>query len=209
MITYPSLIFSILWLIFLIYQVVKNKSQSHSGVLVALIFYILLQIVYLVAHVDNLLFLVHYSWMVLFICLAIDYALIETNHSALIHALRNFASVHDKYHSIIENTPIGFYVIDRQGMIEFANFYLAKMLGFESSLDLIGKNILDFTADDYKEITKENISLRVSGKIKTINYHSKMVTNTGKIIEVEVNGSRTQNGHVTITGSIKPIIMEN
>jgi len=133
---------------------------------------------------------------------------IDSNRSALIRTLRNFASVHDKYHSIIENTPIGFYVIDKDGIIEFANFYFAKMLGYESSLDLIGENIIDLTVEEYKDIAKENIRLRISGKKKTVSYISKLVTKNGEIITVEVNGSRTENGHVTITGSIKPI-MEN
>ncbi len=208
MITYPSLIVSILWLSYLIYLMIKNKSQSHSGVLVSLLFYVILQIIYVAANFSDILFLVHYAWLALFICLAIDYMTIDSNRSALIRTLRNFASVHDKYHSIIENTPIGFYVIDRYGTIGFANFYLAKMLGYENSLDLIGKNIIDLTVEEYKDIAKENIRLRISGKKKTISYISKLVTKNGEIITVEVNGSRTENGHVTITGSIKPI-MEN
>lgn len=208
MISYFSLFFSIAWFCYLVYRTVRLKAQPHSGVLIALFLYVILQILYFLGNVSNAEFLLHYAWLALFICLAIDYMTIDFNRSALIQTLRNFASVHDKYHSIIENTPIGFYVIDKDGIIEFANFYFAKMLGYESSLDLIGKNIIDLTVEEYKDIAKENIRLRISGKKKVVSYISKLVTKNGEIITVEVNGSRTENGHVTITGSINPI-MEN
>lgn len=206
MIIYFSLIFSISWFFYLMYRTIKLKAQSHSGVMIALFLYIVLQILYFLVSIENVEFLLHYAWLILFVCMAIDYIFVDANRAVLIKTLRDFSSIHDKYHSIIENTPVAFYVIDQSGLIEFVNFYFTNLLGYTTPSELIGRNILDLTHPDYRMTAKEKIYLRVSGKIKVLKYTSKLQKKDGTYIAVEVNGARTENGHVTITGSISPIM---
>ena len=113
--------------------------------------------------------------------------------------LRSFANLSEKYYSIVENTPIGFYVLDSTGRVEYVNSYLCSILGYTKE-EVIGKSVFDFIHNSYKELARKNIARRMEGEVKTLTYVLKMLKKSGESIFVKVAGTRTENGHATITG---------
>lgn len=122
--------------------------------------------------------------------------------------LKSLADLSEKYYSIVENTPIGFYVFDSTGRIEYVNSYLCNLLEYKKE-DLIGKSVLDIIHPSYKNSAKENIEKRIFGGVKTISYVLKVIKKGGDAMFVKVTGTRTENGHATITGSLTEIKVED
>ena len=107
----------------------------------------------------------------------------------------------DKYSAIVENALISFYVFDAYGIIEYANPKLCELTGY-SKAELVGKQVLTLIPKKYHKRVKENIELRISGKEKAICYDIELIHKNGAVIPVKVFGTRTENGHPTITGNI-------
>ena len=118
--------------------------------------------------------------------------------SSLLIKLKN---LEDKYRVIVENSLSGFYVIDSERKFELVNKELANMFGYDI-IELLERTVYDITSEEFHSIVRENIAKRMNGKSKTICYELVGIRKSGEKIKVKVVGSRTTNGHPTITGSI-------
>jgi PAS domain S-box-containing protein len=78
---------------------------------------------------------------------------------------------------------------------------LAKILDYDVS-EVIGKSIYNYIQDDFKELVEKNIYKKISGEVKSTSYEIVMLKKGGEPVRLRTFGNRTENGHVTITGSI-------
>ncbi|SHK23192.1 PAS domain S-box protein [Tepidibacter formicigenes] len=81
---------------------------------------------------------------------------------------------------LVERTDIGFVVTDEKGTIIRLNRPYAKLVGYKKENDIIGKNVLDWIADESKED-----SIKLINKLK----ENKSV-NDCKIIYRKINGEK-------------------
>ena len=59
-----------------------------------------------------------------------------------------------EYRSIIEGAPYGIYRVREDGEIVMANAAMARILGYESSADLVGRNVIPLFYSDQKEVDR-------------------------------------------------------
>ena len=114
-------------------------------------------------------------------------------------------SLQDKYALVFENSLVGFYVIDEDGKIELVNNKFCTIFGYEKR-ELIGKSIFSLIAPDSLNYIHEQAELKFSGQLESSCYEANVVTKTNEIIRIKIYSSRTRNGHLTITGTILPIV---
>lgn len=77
---------------------------------------------------------------------------------------RSLEITEEKYKTILDQLPIGIYRIISTGEIVFSNLCFAKLLGFSSKQELIGKNISEFLSNpqEYESILKEKSDQHLS-----------------------------------------------
>jgi len=92
-----------------------------------------------------------------------------------------------KYRNLVDEVNDGFYIIDKQGYLSFANEGLAHILGFDESKELIGHNISEF-------IPKENLE-EVLGRF-LLNIKNKKSSDNFEINACQING---QNVYINIS----------
>ena len=201
-----SICFLFAWFGVSVYRLIKKREDESIYLLIGFLFAILVQFHnFIFGDTEVSKFLIHSSWILILSTLLGEYLFYRPKNTLSAKEARSLVSFTDKYYSLVENTPIGIYVIDSNGRIEFVNLYLARMLEYNSFGDLVGRNIFELVPQEKQEEVAENIRKRVEGKIKTVSYESQLITKSGRILPVLIVGSRTENGHVTITGSITPV----
>ena len=110
-----------------------------------------------------------------------------------------------KFRSLVEESLVGVYVI-QDGKFPYVNPKLAEIFGYTSEEIISAKNIEDFIFEEDKSLVKENISRRVSGEIRSLNYSFRGVKKDKSIIQIEVMGSITvYNGKPAIIGTLMDI----
>lgn len=122
-----------------------------------------------------------------------QYTSYYTRSEELLRVAKLLHNLQDKYALIIENPFIGYFTIDTQGTIEFANQTFNNMVGEKS---LVGKNIFSYIGD----ITIEEVLNK-----KQVDCVYNLTTKNGETKSVRVSAAYTENGHVTITGSVSDI----
>ena len=123
---------------------------------------------------------------------------IELNKAIV--ALKNLNS---KYTILVENSIVGYYVMDSSGTIEFVNSKVCDILKMNRD-QLIGRALFDFVHPEDIPIVKENIRRRIQGEVPSLMYNFRMTNGKGEIVRVTVYGGKTTNGHDTITGVLIP-----
>lgn len=107
----------------------------------------------------------------------------------------------DKYIFLVEESPIGKYVLNSDGTIEFVNKTLADIL--ETTKDkLIGKHFESFAAEDSIPLLKQKFQEKLDNPSIKTDYQVNLKTATGKLVRVRLISKRTENGHTTILGSV-------
>lgn len=106
-----------------------------------------------------------------------------------------------KYITALESAPVGFYVLNPEGKVEYANKKACDMLGYDK-LDIINKPIYKVIATYDTDKVYENIQNRVTGRVPSATYTVDLVKKSGELLRVRVFSNQTINGHLTITGSI-------
>ena len=106
----------------------------------------------------------------------------------------------DKYRSLIETTDAGFVILDVNGKVIDANEEYVRLSGHDSRDEILGKNVIEWTADyDIERNIKEVEKCLKLGKVKfvTIDYKHK----NGKIIPVEIfaNVIDSNNGKIIMS----------
>lgn len=120
-----------------------------------------------------------------------------------LHLLEILKQLQLKYDFIIEHVPVGIYVLDKGGHIEFVNNGFCTLTGYTKT-ELLGKSVFMLIPEKNKIEIHDRITKRISGAESIADYITEIVTKSGKIIEVHVNAKQTVNGHQTITGCFTP-----
>lgn len=101
--------------------------------------------------------------------------------------LNQATSIEDKqYQKLLDLSPIP-VAIHSKGVIVYANYQAAKLMGGKSSRDLIGQPVISFVHPEYLEIVKERIKqIYEKRRSFTDMIEEKLIRLDGKIIEVEI-----------------------
>lgn len=107
-----------------------------------------------------------------------------------------------KYRSLVEESLVGVYIVV-DGRFDYVNPRFAHIFGYAPDEIQGIKSIEDLTAPESLPLVRENLKKRISGEIKSIHYSFKAVRKDGRIIDVEVMGSRTNfQGKPAVIGSL-------
>ena len=111
----------------------------------------------------------------------------------------------EKFRKLAEKTLVGIYII-QDNVFKYINPKFAEIFEYEIDevIDKLGPTDLTLPAD--RKIVKENISKRLLNEIESLQYEFRGQTKTGRIINIEVYGSRmTYQGKSAIIGSLLDI----
>jgi PAS domain S-box-containing protein len=113
-----------------------------------------------------------------------------------------------KYRSVVENSLVGFYVI-QDNLFRFVNNMFCKIFGFayEEIVDILGPG--DFTHPEDREMVEENLKKRLVDGIDHIEYDFRAVRKDGTTITLKVLGSSIlYDGRPAATGTLIDITKE-
>jgi PAS domain S-box-containing protein len=109
-----------------------------------------------------------------------------------------------RYRALIEQSVVGFYVVDRERFL-YVNPRFAEILGYTAD-ELTLRPSLDFVAPEDRALAAENIRLRLQGDVRSVHYYLRMRHRDGHAVPVEVHGTRVdQNGGPVIIGVLLDI----
>ena len=96
-----------------------------------------------------------------------------------------------KYRELIEQLPDA-VIVHHKGLVEYLNPATIKLLQAETELELIGKNIMDFIAPEWKDEIQRKIKNTLSGEDRARSPLSEfeMITLKGKKVFVEASGTK-------------------
>jgi len=98
-----------------------------------------------------------------------------------------------KYRALVETTQTGYGIIDSQGTVLDANTEYAKLTGHQRPEQVIGKNVLEWTAaHDRERNIAELGKCAAQGFVR--NLEVDYVNREGRIIPVEINATYVQTG---------------
>jgi PAS domain S-box-containing protein len=106
-----------------------------------------------------------------------------------------------KYKLTLDTAPIGFYVINEKGMIEYVNSSVLSLLGYSKN-EVINTSVFTFIAESDRDLTSANMKLKFYGDKSIQSYTVNLIKKDGSLVEVKVFSNLTINGHPTITGCI-------
>ncbi len=91
----------------------------------------------------------------------------------------------EKYRQLIELSPDGI-IVHKNGTIIFANDASAKLSGYSSAEELVGKNAIEFVHPDYREKAIERIRNIITNNMKAPLAEEKFMRKDGSVFDVEV-----------------------
>ncbi len=102
----------------------------------------------------------------------------------------------EKYRTLIETTGTGFVILDDEGWVCDANSEYVRLTGHESILQIIGKNVIEWTAPyDRARNASEIIRCLRQGYIR--NLEIDYINKEGGYVPVEINATVLQSGSET------------
>jgi two-component system, NtrC family, C4-dicarboxylate transport sensor histidine kinase DctB len=112
----------------------------------------------------------------------------------------------ERFRMLAENSLAGIYLIDQDGIVQYANRTLCAMFGFERD-ELNGKlGFRTFIHRDDVARVAENLSKRLSGQEVPSRYEVRGVHRNGELIDIEIIGSLTSNaGKNMVVGTLLDI----
>jgi len=114
-----------------------------------------------------------------------------------------------KFRSLVEESLVGVYII-QDGKFPYVNPRLAEIFDYTVDEIISSKTVNDLVYEDDISIAQENISKRLSGKIKTIRYTFRGKRKDNSIVDIEVMGSSTIfNGKPAIIGTLLDVTEKN
>lgn len=123
--------------------------------------------------------------------------------------LNKLAETENNCNIILENNPVGCYIVQDDTYV-YVNSALAKMFGCNSKNEIIGKKLEDFVYYEDLERVKNNIAKRLSGEELISIYQHRVKTKDGRIIVVEIHGSKiVYNGKNAVVGSVIDVTETN
>jgi len=123
-------------------------------------------------------------------------------------AQKNIIDAEGKFRDLVENALVGIYII-QNNKYAYVNPKYREIFGYDES-EILGMDAWKTIHDDYKQIVQENIDKRLSGEIKDIQYSFKAVRRDGKVIDVEVRGTKMEyKGDEALIGTLLDITERN
>jgi len=126
----------------------------------------------------------------------------EINERA--RAERNIIDAEEKFRSLVENALIGIYIL-QDGQFAYVNPRYEEIFGYDKG-EMSQVDIWNVVyGDDIKKV-EENIRKRIDNEVASIQYTYRAVRKDGRVIDVEVRGSKMiYNGKVAIIGTLQDI----
>lgn len=99
----------------------------------------------------------------------------------------------ERYQRLIETTETAFVVVDQLGIVRDANFKYVELTGHKLKREILGRSVVEWTADHEKENNSRAITLCFEqGWIR--DYQVDYVMPDGSITPIEVNATRIEGG---------------
>ena len=114
----------------------------------------------------------------------------------------------EKYRSVVENSPVGFYIV-RDGLFRYVNKRFCEITGYTYE-DLVGKRgPLENVHPEDLPMMEENLRKRMAGEVGRIEYDFRGVRKDGRIVILRAIGTTTiYEGERAASGSILDITRE-
>ena len=110
-----------------------------------------------------------------------------------------------QFRGLIEQGVAGSYIIQDDKLV-YVNPRFAKIFGYASAAELIGREALSVVAEKDRDIVAENIHQRIEGEATNIANEFTGLCKDGSTITVGVNGTRAMhNGRPAVIGLIQDI----
>lgn len=106
----------------------------------------------------------------------------------------------ERYRRLVETTNTGYVIIDSKGIVLDANLEYARLTGHEKIDEIVGRNVLEWTAEEEKESNLRAVeACSRDGFIR--NFEVTYVDKTGKRTPILINASvmKTEGGQKTLT----------
>ncbi|TCS36063.1 PAS domain S-box-containing protein [Paucimonas lemoignei] len=94
------------------------------------------------------------------------------------------------FRGLVEQSLVGLYIIQDR-MFQYVNPRWAEMFG-RTQEEMAPRLVADFIAPEDRGTVEANLDRRISGKISSIFYHFKGLHKDGRLVDVEVQGTRFQ-----------------
>ncbi len=94
-----------------------------------------------------------------------------------------------KYRQLVDNSLVGFYITQNH-ILKFCNQQFARIFGYPSCQDMLGKHVRELVAPESWELVDSEVKARESGQKAVSQYTFKGVRRDGTIFDVEVLGGR-------------------
>ena len=114
-------------------------------------------------------------------------------------------SSEDKFRALVEQSLVGCYII-QDGKYVYANPKMAEIFGYAQEEIERGVTVDQLTWPEDLPLVRENLRLRVEGKIQSIHYAFRGKRKDGTPIDIEVHGARTDwRGRPAVIGTLLDI----
>lgn len=94
------------------------------------------------------------------------------------------------FRGLVEQSLVGLYIIQDQ-MFQYANPRFAEMFGYTQK-EMAPQLVSKFIAPEDRNTVSENLEKRISGEIASLFYHFKGLHKDGRLVDIDVHGTRFQ-----------------
>jgi len=126
------------------------------------------------------------------------YILVRTMRSREAHAQKILSESERRYRSVVDQTVVGVSMIQDARFV-YANQALADLLGFTTTKELLGVEIMALVADRDRDFMSKIGRQRAEGLAEQLHYNCALMRTDGMVVELEVNSVVTLQEDVPTT----------
>ena len=106
-----------------------------------------------------------------------------------------------KFRTLVEQSIVGIYIIQDDQFV-YVNPRMAGIFG-RSEEEMTSRTVYDFMVPEDQALARENIRQRISGGVPSLHYYSRVLHQSGAVLQVEVHDSRADyNGRPAVMGTL-------
>ncbi len=94
-----------------------------------------------------------------------------------------------RYSSLLNTAPVGI-VVHVNGEVYYANQEMARILGIDDPLTLVGDNVLRYLHPDYHEFAMNRIARSMKGEAISTSEQKLVLPGDGSVVDVQITGTR-------------------